>query len=336
MEFAAAIISSPAMPGKVTMRTNVHVLKNNSMTPIVIRAGGYQQPASIHNRAAARFGELLEAQLGERVRFELIGDVLALGHGSGDLLPMVERGDLTCCYISTVRFTQAVADFKLLELPFIVKSRAGILQALDGALGEHFKRRVRACTPFHIGGFWDNGFRHFSNRVRPIRVPADCRGLRIRTQMSELHGEVFRALGFTPIAADIKEFVEGIAGDKFDAQDNPLTNIHNFGVHRHHRYITLSGHFFGASVLAFNAAAYESWPADVRNGVNAATLAATAYQRDLAAAEDEAILAKLDSRENEVSRLTDAGHAAFAKALEPMLAKYRRELNPQLFRYLEP
>ena len=240
------------------------------MSSINIKFGGYQKPASIHNRAAARFGEIVKAKLGDRISFELIGDVLALGRGSGDLLPMVERGELACCYISTVRFTQAVPELKLLELPFVVKSRAAVIQALDGELGDYLKRRIRATMPFRVLGFWDNGFRHFSNRVRPIRTPADCRGLRIRTQMSELHGEVFRTLGFEPIPSDVKEFVEAIAGDKFQAQDNPLTNIYNFGVHNYHRYITLSGHFFGASAMAFNEETYQNWPPEVRNAVDAA------------------------------------------------------------------
>jgi C4-dicarboxylate-binding protein DctP len=305
------------------------------MNPVVIKFGGYQKPASIHNRAAMRFGEILERDLGGRLSFELIGDVLALGRGSGDLLPMVERGELDCCYISTVRFTGWVPEFKLLELPFVVKSRPAAIAALNGKLGEYFSRRVREASPYRVLGFWDNGFRHFSNRMRPIRTPADCRGLRIRTQMSELHGEVFRTLGFAPVPADIKEFVAEIAGDRFQAQDNPLTNIYNFGVHKFHRYITLSGHFFGASALAFNERAYQSWPAEVREAVEAAALEATAVQHELAAAEDAAILARLDARENDLVQLTDAERAAFIAAVQPVLAKYRQELPPRLFGYLD-
>src|SRR2546422_7052382 len=207
---------------------------------LIVKFGGYQEPASIHNRAAARFGELLERQLGDRVRFELIGSILKLGRPSGDLVPMVERGELSFCYMSTVRFSKAAPHLQLLELPFIVKDRGAVFKALDGEYGEAARQRVTDNTACRLLGYWDNGFRHLTNRVRPIRTPEDCRGLRIRTQMSDLHGEVFRALGFEPIAADVKEFVEQIGHDRFEAQDNPLTNIYNFGVHRYHRYITLS------------------------------------------------------------------------------------------------
>jgi TRAP-type transport system periplasmic protein len=145
------------------------------MSAITLKFGGYQKPASIHNRAAARFGAILKAQLGARIAFELIGDVLAIGRGSGDLLPMVERGELSCCYISTVRFTRWVPEFKLLELPFVVKSRPSIIRALDGDLGTYLKRRVREATPFRVLGFWAFGISPtVCGRSAPQRIAEDC------------------------------------------------------------------------------------------------------------------------------------------------------------------
>ena len=305
------------------------------MKPIVIRFGGYQMPASINNAAARRFGEVLQARLGDQISFELIGNVLDLGRPSGDLPVMVKNGELSLCYISAVRFTEQVPEFKVLELPFIVKDRPSIQRAFAGEFGELCKRRMRDATAFRLLGLWDNGFRHLTNRVRPIRTPSDCRGLRIRTQISELHGEALRALGFVPIAVDVKEFVEQIAGERFDAQENPLTNTFNFGVHNYHRYITLSGHFFGASVMICNAQHYAGWPPDVQDAVEEAARQATALQLELAAAEDEQILARFDPQRNEVIHLTDSERAAFVAAVQPVLDKYRRELDPQMFAWIE-
>ena len=296
-----------------------------------IRFGGYQEPASIHNRAAARFGELLADRLGDGVRFELIGSILALGRPASDLVPMVERGELSCCYMSTVRFSTAAPELELLELPFVVKNRRAALRALDGEYGERARRRVEEGTGCRLLAFWDNGVRHLTNRVRPIRTPADCRGIRIRTQSSALHGETFRALGFEPIPSDIKEFTEQIGGDRFQAHDNPLTNIVNFGVYRHHRYITLSGHFWGGSALLCNGEHYRGWPADVRAAVDAAACEATLFQRQLAEAEDVDMLARLDPAANEVIRLTEAERAAFVRAVEPVLDRHRARFDPALF-----
>ena len=300
------------------------------MKPITIKFGGYQKPASIHNQAARYFGELLTRKLGDRVSFELVGNVLDLGRKSGDLPTMVETGELSGCYMSTVRFTEAVPEFRALELPFVIRDRATLFNALDGEIGRTLRQKMLDRSPFRVLGFWDNGYRHLTNRVRPIRTPEDCRGLRIRTQMSELHGEVFRALGFEPVPADIKEFVEGIATEKFQAQDNPLTNIYNFGVHHHHRHITLSGHFFGGTLFICNAQLYRSWPEDVQTAVEEAAHDATALQRRLAAAEDAAVLKKLDPRENTVVHLSAAERSAFLAAVDPVLRKHRAEINPQV------
>lgn len=297
--------------------------------------GGYQPPASIHNQAARAFGQRLERALGDRIAFELIGSVLELGRPSGELPAMVETGELAFCYMSTVRFAEAVPELRLLELPFLVRDRGPVWGALDGALGARFVTSMHEATPFRVLGLWDNGFRHLTNRIRPIRTPEDCRGLRIRTQASALHGEVFSALGFVPIAVDIKQFVAEIAGERFDAHDNPLTNIHTFGVHRHHRHITLSGHFFGASFLICHAGRYRSWPPEVRAAVDEAAREATALQRRLAASEDEDALARFDPRENEIVRLTAEEHAAFVQAVQPVVELHRRAFDPTLLAHLE-
>src|SRR5262245_53204328 len=151
------------------------------MNTIALTCGGYQKPASIHNRAATRFGELLRARV-PGLTYKLIGSILdELGRPSADLPVMVESGELDFCYMSTVRFSKAAPELRLLELPFIVKDRQAAYRAFDGAYGEQVRRTVAANSPFRVLGFWDNGFRHLS-AVRPIRSPADCRGLRIRTQ----------------------------------------------------------------------------------------------------------------------------------------------------------
>lgn len=309
-------------------------MKNKALGSVTVRMGGYQEPTSINTKAAARFGQALTRELGDRVAFELIGSVLKIGRKSGNLPDMVASGELDACYISTVRFADAIPELKILELPYVVRDRAATMTALNGALGETLRRKFAEKTPFRLLGLWDNGFRHVTNKVRPIRTPADCKGLRIRTQVSELHGEALRAIGFEPIPVDVKEFAEQVASDRFQAQENPLANTFSFGVHHYHRWITLTGHLFGASAFICNAARYAALDAEAKRGFDAAAQAATRYQHELAVAEDDAVLAQLDSTENEVIRLSAEEQAAFVSAVEPVLQKHRGDLDPKLFEYV--
>src|SRR5262245_36769554 len=117
------------------------------MKPIALKFGGYQEPASIHNRAAGRFGNLLMGKLGDGISFELIGSVLKIGRSSGDLAAMVESGEIDFCYLSTVRFAKWVPELKLLELPFVVQDRKAICAAFTNALGGLGRRLMRERTP---------------------------------------------------------------------------------------------------------------------------------------------------------------------------------------------
>jgi C4-dicarboxylate-binding protein DctP len=302
---------------------------------ITLKLGGYQGADSVHTRAAVRFGEVLESEAGSLASFELVPDVLALGRKSGELPTMVESGELALCYMATVRFSDAVPELRVFELPYVVRDRARATAALNGVLGTLLKSEIQKNTPYRALGFWDNGFRHFTNSVRPIRTPADCKNIRIRTQMSELQAEALNAIGFIAIPTDIKEYVEQIATDRFQAQENPLTNTFNFNVHRYHRYITMSGHLFGASAFVCSQAQYAQWPRQAQQAVELAAREATAHQHALAAAEDDEILAKLDPKQNELIRLSAAEHDAFVKAVEPVLQKHKKSLDPKLFKYLE-
>ncbi len=300
-----------------------------------MRFGGYQGPASVHSRALAVLKDEIAGRLGDTVRIAVDGNIVDAGRKAADLLTMVDSGALTLCYFSTSYLGARVPEFAVLDLPFVVRDRTRAYAALDGALGAVLADRLAASTNYRVLGFWDNGFRHLSNRVRPIRMPADCRGLRIRTLSSELHVRTFEILGFEPVTLDVRELVPAVQSGAVDAQDNPLTNIRNFGILDHHRWVTLTGHFFGSAALLCHAPSYESWPEEVRATVVAAAAAATRAQRDFATSEDAAVLAEIDPARNEIIELTEDERAAFAAAVAPLVDEQRERFGGALVGHLE-
>src|SRR5690606_17354873 len=189
----------------------------------VIRMGGYQGPASVHNRAAHVLGAELAERTGGEVSLALTEDVTQLGRNSLDLFDMVEGSELDMCYFASSYLVHRVPNLAVFDLPFAIRSRERIYELLDDGLGEAIKADVAAKTGFTVLGFWDNGFRHFTNRLHPIVRPEDCAGLSIRTMNSAVHQATFRALGFQPDFIDIKDFPTAIRTEVVDAQENPLT-----------------------------------------------------------------------------------------------------------------
>jgi TRAP-type transport system periplasmic protein len=248
---------------------------------------------------------------------------------------MVETGAISMCYFSASYLAARIAEFALLDLPFMITDRHKAYAVVDGGLGELLAEKLQATTGFRLLRYWDNGFRHLTNAVRPIRRPQDCVGLHIRILSSDVHRRVFALLGFEPVVLDVKDLVAGVRSGAIQAQENPLTNTYNFGIHRYHRYITLSGHFFGATLLLCHQRSYAAWPSEIRQAVEEAASEATVAQRQLAAAEDGDVLAKLHSEQNNVIRLIDAERAPFVEAVAPVLETQRRVFGNHLFAYLE-
>lgn len=301
------------------------------MKPTTLRFGGYQPPASVHNQAAEILGKQLTAQLGDAVHFELDGNIVNSGHKAADLLSLVENGELEMCYFSTSYLADRIPEFALFDLPFIIDQRKKAYAAMDGPLGKLLVEKVSASTGYQLLGLWDNGFRHFSNKHRPIRSPSDCYGMSIRTLFSDLHAKVFGLLGFNPVALDVKELLSGVRSGDVEAQENPLTNYYKFGIYKYHPYITLSAHFFGAAALLCHKESYESWSMEFKAALAIAVKKATLEQRRLATAEDEEILGKIVAEKVNIVTLENQERTAFKAAVAPILEEQRERFGKELF-----
>jgi tripartite ATP-independent transporter DctP family solute receptor len=301
------------------------------MPPVKIAAAGYQVAASVHNRAM----RVLQADLAKRlpdIEFDFTDSILDQGKTAGDLIKGVEDGTLTMCYQSTTRMPAHVPEFAILDLPFLFQDRATAYATLDGPFGDHLRTRLEAVTPLRVLGWWDNGFRHLTNRLRPVRTPEDCEGLRIRTQFSETHQAAFRLLKMEPQAIDISQLIASLEAQVVDAHDNALTNIVNFEIYRFHSYVTLSAHVFGVSAIYANADRLTELGPDVEAALRESAKVATRAQREFAAAEDAVALAKLLEVGVSVTELTPAEHHAFTDAVAPLFDQQRAQFGAEMFR----
>ena len=257
------------------------------MSELRIRIAGYQGDRSVHTRGLHRLAASLHERLGARIDIVLTDNITATGRRADDLLAMTAGEELDICYFSSSYLAARVPSLDLFDRPFRFSSRAAAYRTLDGAFAQRLADDVAQVTGFRLLGLWDNGIRHISNRRRPIRRPADCAGLRIRTLDNARHQAFFRRLGFEPVFLDVKDLAKAVADGVVDAQENPLTNIVNFELHRHHRFVSLTAHLFGVALLLVNRVRFDGWPPDVRAVVRAAAALATTAQRQEAAAEDD-------------------------------------------------
>src|SRR5215467_4260912 len=203
-----------------------------------IRMGGYGPATTGFSRALKRIGDQLEAELGDRVDIKYVWNIMDLGYQAQDILWLVEHGLLTLGYQSSSYLTDRVPELGVVDMPFLFPSTEAARAAMDGALGDLLARKIEARANYRILGWFENGFRHISNRLRPVHRPRDLAGMRIRVLPSKVQARTFELLGAVPMPMDLTEAIAMIKTSSIDAQENPLTNTVTYGVHKFHRFHT--------------------------------------------------------------------------------------------------
>jgi TRAP-type C4-dicarboxylate transport system substrate-binding protein len=205
---------------------------------------------------------------------------------------------------------------------------------MDGALGDYLKERIEDSVNYRVLGFFENGFRHISNSLRPVRSPTDLVGMKTRVLPSKIQARAFELLGAKALPIDLVDALEGIAAGTIDAQENPLANTVAYGVSNYHRFHTLTGHFYVSRGLFANRAAFEALPESVQGSFRLAVEKATLYQRDLAVREEEIARQAIIDAGGEIIELTPDERAAFVDAVQPLHEEAHGLFAAELFEYL--
>jgi len=297
--------------------------------------GGYGPPTTSFSKSLTFIGDKLRAAFGERVVVDYVYNIMDHGHKAEDILTLVETGELTLGYQSSSYLTDRVPALGFVDLPFLFADNAQARAAMDGALGQYLARKVEERVGYRILGWFENGFRHVSNKLRPVRTPADMNGMSIRVLPSEVHKRTFELLGAVAMRMDLTEAIAMIKAGTLDAQENPLANTVTYGVHNFHKFHTLTSHFYVSRPIFLHRPSLEAWPRDVQQAMLQLVTDAVAYQRMLALEEQDAARRAIEAAGCAVVDLTPAEHAAFVDAVQPLLAAARDVYGEEMFRMLK-
>jgi len=254
------------------------------------------------------------------------------GHKAEDILTLVENGEMTLGYQSSSYLTDRVPELGVVDLPFLFADNAQARGAMDGALGAYLARMTEERINYRILGWFENGFRHISNRLRPIHVPIDLKGMKIRVLPSEIQKRTFELLGAVALRMDLTEAIAKIKANNLDAQENPLANTVTYGVHRFHKFHTLTSHFYISRPVFLHRTSFDAWPDDLKRAMRQAVTQAVAFQRQLAVEEHEASRRIIEDAGCEIVELNAKEHAAFVAAVQPLLADAGNLYSTEMFK----
>ena len=229
--------------------------------------------------------------------------------------------------------TSALAGFdkriQVLDLPYLFTTRKAAFDAVDGELGQKLNTYL-SKKGFEVLGYQENGFRHVTNSKRPIKTPADLKGLKIRTMENPMHIAFFKELGANPTPMSWGELYTALQQGTVDAEENPYAMIDDGKFYEVQKYVSETGHVFSYEILIANKKFMDKLPADLRKVVVDAAHKAIMTQRASLEKEEAAFNAKVTKAGLTANELTPEQKKPFVDATKKVYAQFENELGKEI------
>ena len=155
------------------------------------------------------------------------------------------HASLSASAVSQINTRTAIFD-----LPYLFEDRAAVQAFAASPAGEMLADGFDG-TGMVLAAMWDNGFRQITNKVRPIVVPADLEGLKIRTPTSKQRVEMFNTLGANATPLSFGEVYSALDQGTIDGQENPANVVDTAKLYEVQGYMSLSNHVYLPTFLVF-------------------------------------------------------------------------------------
>ncbi len=154
-----------------------------AQAPIVIKFSHVVAPDTPKGRGADKFKELAEKYTNGKVKVEVYPNSQLFK--DKEEVEALQLGAVQMLAPSLAKFGPLGAkEFEVFDLPYILPDKAALRRVTDGALGKRLFDKLQSKGITGLA-YWDNGFKVMSAN-KPLRMPADFRGLKMRIQSSKV------------------------------------------------------------------------------------------------------------------------------------------------------
>ena len=274
-----------------------------AQAPTKLTLGHGAAPGNPRHEASVKFAELVKANTKGRIEIQ-VAHSSQLGDDAA-MVTAIRSGTLDMSANSQGAVSSVVPEYSALGLPFLFSDITKAWTLLDGPIGQDLAKRSEAKGMIVLG-YWDNGIRHLSNSKRPVKAPADVKGLKIRTPPDAITVDIMQALGADPQQIKFSELYVALQQGVVDGQENPLANIESAKLYEVQKYISLTGHKYEATPFLMSKRSWDKLsPADQKVFM-AAGAEATQLQRKLSKDADLKLVAELKAKGAQIDTVDNA------------------------------
>ena len=285
----------------------------HAQQPVVIKFSHVVAENTPKGKGSLKFKELAESRTQGRVKVEVYPNSQLFK--DGEEMQMLQLGNVQMLAPSVSKFGPlGVREFEIFDLPYLFDNYDELHKVTAGPIGQALFRKLENKGIIGLA-YWDNGFKVMSAN-KPLRTPADFRGLKMRIQSSKVLDAQMRALGATPQVMAFSEVYQALQTGVVDGTENPPSNLYTQKMNEVQKYVTLSDHGVIEYAVIVNKKFWDGLPAALRATLEGAMKEATKYANDIARQENEDALAKVKATgKTQLISLTPDEKKAWKKAL---------------------
>jgi C4-dicarboxylate-binding protein DctP len=291
----------------------VAVVSADAADQIVIKFSHVVANETPKGQAAVKFKELAEARTKGKVKVEVYPNNSL--YKDKEEMEALQIGAVQMLAPSLSKFGPLGAkEFEVFDLPYMFDSYAELHKITYGPVGLGLLKKLEAKGILGLA-YWDNGFKVMSAN-KPLKIPADFKGMKMRIQSSKTLDAQMRALGAIPQVMAFSEVYQALQTGVVDGTENPPSNLYTQKMHEVQKHVTVSNHGYLGYAVIVNKKFWEGLPADIRAQLESAMKDATKYANEVAKKDnDDALEAVRKSGKSAVHTPTKEERSAWKKAL---------------------
>jgi C4-dicarboxylate-binding protein DctP len=284
-----------------------------AQSPIVIKFSHVVATDTPKGKGAEYFKKIAEERTKGKVKVEVYANSTL--YKDKEEVEALQLGAVQMLAPSLAKFGPlGVREFEVFDLPYLFDNYDELHKITRGAVGKQLLDKLQSKGIIGLA-YWDNGFKDMSAN-KPLRTPADFRGLKMRIQSSKVLDTQMRALGAVPQVMAFSEVYQALQTGVVDGTENPPSNLYTQKMHEVQKFLTLSDHGYLGYAVIVNKKFWDGLPADIRKTLEGAMADATKYADDIAKKEnDDALEAVKKSGKTQIISLTADEKKAWKKAL---------------------
>lgn len=282
--------------------------------------------------AVERFAELVKEKTNDKVEVQIFPNGIL--HSEETEIPALIDGEIQMIAPAYSHLSNRIPQWAVLELPYLFLDQEDVDSAFQGKIGEMLFAQLEESDMKGLA-FWGSGFKQVTAN-RPLIMPEDFAGLRLRIIPSPVLDAQFRTLGATPVGSSFIDLYSLLASGKVDGEENTISNVYTKRLYQVQKHMTVSNHNYLGYAVIVNKSFWNGLAPDIQQAIEEALRETTSFNNQLSVEMNERQFAELQKMGTmDIHIQTPEERVAWRQALQPVYDQFAPSIGEELMAEVE-